>query len=637
MIKIDALDFTSYLPPYRSLLSPEARYDYKIHKLVPIDDDDVQWQEYQNNRTTTKDKLRMKYRSLLSDVSKKTSILSMKINNNAFASSPKTELAELVQIRNLPVEMLQQIFELIGDKKTYINCMFVSKQFYQLSKPHVYKEVSFKSTYRFAQFITYLRVNPDVGMYVEHVDLSQIEPGANDEDSDIESPTQDDSSDPQVRHPKTNSHDTQHEGKILAGWRDWKFKSNPVYSTVSSPLSKVNSNSQNLHRTHHSTKSQKSVTSKLSSSSKILRLSHLVLFKGRKRQKLNTRRRNSLPPVPTEINLQTIRRSSHPSINRLLISYATSKDLPIGYVLHLISICPNIVCLNLGNLSISTDYEISRSMMYKYKNFDIMNNYPIDLSSKINKIMNQDGSPEVIRPSLRNDSHFSIISGNDSKTLYGNANVTAMRSILSSSRMGTMKESNRPYNSLLSPGSNVYDDETYMKKGDGIVYLSDLSLKSINNNYLRRLKEDEILGSIVAYHNKSESQLKSDNMRLRHINLSSMIWLNKNMIKWFLNHMVLQSDNDTFDQDDSESVNLDDSESISSQHTPCIPLQDLVIDLSDSGMYKDLPWAKHLDLSKKSCRILCTKILQDRLIDPAEEFTLRERQRRGRMGENYLS
>ena len=41
MLKTDSLDFHSYLPPYRSLINPNARYDYRTHSLIPLTQNDL--------------------------------------------------------------------------------------------------------------------------------------------------------------------------------------------------------------------------------------------------------------------------------------------------------------------------------------------------------------------------------------------------------------------------------------------------------------------------------------------------------------------------------------------------------------------------------------------------------------------
>lgn len=44
--------------------------------------------------------------------------------------------------------------------------------------------------------------------------------------------------------------------------------------------------------------------------------------------------------------------------NKYLLKFALSKDLPLGYIFHLVRLCPNMTLLNLANLNISSDFEV---------------------------------------------------------------------------------------------------------------------------------------------------------------------------------------------------------------------------------------------------------------------------------------
>ncbi|KAF4002175.1 F-box protein [Saccharomyces cerevisiae] len=48
----------------------------------------------------------------------------------------------------------------------------------------------------------------------------------------------------------------------------------------------------------------------------------------------------------------------HPYANKFLLKYAPYKDLPLGYILHMLNLCPNLVELNLSNLVICTDFKL---------------------------------------------------------------------------------------------------------------------------------------------------------------------------------------------------------------------------------------------------------------------------------------
>lgn len=48
----------------------------------------------------------------------------------------------------------------------------------------------------------------------------------------------------------------------------------------------------------------------------------------------------------------------HPYTNKFLLKYAPYCDLPIGYLLHILKLCPNITKLNLSNLIVCSDFEL---------------------------------------------------------------------------------------------------------------------------------------------------------------------------------------------------------------------------------------------------------------------------------------
>lgn len=80
---------------------------------------------------------------------------------------------------------------------------------------------------------------------------------------------------------------------------------------------------------------------------------------------------------------------------------------------------------------------------------------------------------------------------------------------------------------------------------------------------------------------------------------------------------------------------VDTSSILSSCDNHCF--QDLVIDLTDSGMYKNLLWAKRIDLKLIQGFRLASKIVSDEVLDVNEYNTRRDQVRRGRIGENYFS
>ena len=763
MLKTDSLDFHSYLPPYRSLINPNARYDYRTHTLIPLTQNDLNLLRiaFQKKKETPPSAFKMKYKSLLSDVSRtitmrlsNSNLLSSSSNNNnnnntnnnnnnnsvllsppppppSSSSTLSTPCGNLLNragttsssiskinnslqnqiqnqlplfpaelhIKNLPIEILDYIFYLIDDIMDYKSCMYTCKLFYFLAKPYYYENLVFTSTYRFAQFVTYLRVNSEVGQYVQSIDLSGIKPGYDeDEQEEGQDENVENGEDENgggivggtrdhhyllgeiVDNPHHEKVDQFPRGKILAGWRDWKFKNNPLYTIHPSPsLTKVASNSQFLNVSSKSSRSNNSKSS-LSTTKKFVK--PFKYFKSKKRRMSYSGTTKLERKSPRLEQLQLDQNSSnwnkkinlHPLINKFLLHYSTSKDLPIGYILHMINLCPNIVNLNLGNLSLSTDYEISRSTIHKYQNFDLINNYPKDLIYKIDNIMRLNDVDDVysINGSVL---RFDNLNNNNRILFKSNQSIASTASSVYS--VTTFSKPIRKYNSLLPPLPQTVADISYLNKGDGKVYLSDLNLKEINSAYLKKINEDEILSAIINVHGKKlieydtllyqiPTPLNVDIAgTLKYINLSSMIWLNRKLIEKFLTRLLTKrspdlniygiyyndefSNNDEQDSDDdydyedsnsnsnSNSDSDSDSDDEEERQCPIIYKQNLVIDFTDSGMYKSLPWAKKIDLNSFEGCQLANKIINNDLMTPQEQALRRERRRRGAIAANYLA
>lgn len=585
MIKSESVDYHAYLPPYRSLLNPNCRYDYQSHTLVPLSANELNVLNLSSTKTfqskNSTSTFTMKYKSLLSDVksiSKRISsqnILSQLTYNANLARTPSWPS---IEFKNMPVEIVDRVFKFVDSKEDYKNCMLTCKLFYQLSKPYFYRDIQFSSSYRFAQFVTYLRVNSEVGLYVKSVNLSSIKPGNYEISQELET----------EEEYSVNLEDTF---KILAGWRDWKFKSNPLYTVPSHPsthcLTKTLSNSQ-------STVSSKK-TSGSSRSAKIFSRS-FKYFKHRKRSNSQPKRH----PVSLVLNLNE-RKHSHPRISKFLLNYANSKDIPIGYLIHLINLCPNMDSLNMGNLSISVDYQVSPSMIQKYHTFDLLGNYPKDLVNLVDGIMQ--GSPisrttdTLLQQDIKSPVHSSASS------IYSlNFNKPGWK-----------------YNSLLPPVT----DFSYLHKGDGKVFLSDLNVKSINTKNLRRVSEKEIIRAI---------KYKSSKHQFKYINLSSLVWLNKEIVQELLRNLS-KSKFEEYSGYGSDLVELEsDLETEWESHS-----QNLIVNLENSGMSRNLPWAKYIDMNNQWGCIMVAKILHNYLLDEDEERTRRHILLRGRVAENYFS
>lgn len=605
----ESIDFHRHLPPYRSLLSPNARYDYKTHSLVPISETELDaLSTLKFNRGKASSKIKMKYKSLLSDVSRKTSILSMRIGSNL--SIPRS--LPPATFTTLPAEVIDRVLLLL-EFEDVKSCMLLNKKFYRLAKPHLYRWLKFRSTYRLAQFVTYLRLNPSVGNYVYGIDLSGLKSGLGDNSSD----------DVFAFFDFNGADKSMTEAK--AGWRDWKFLKNPLYSLHShsnSSLWKVSSNSAILN-TARTVNSRRTLTSSTNTHGKFRKLSHsLKYFKPRKSSETDLRRRKVPPPTATlELKGTGARSQQHPTINRFLIEYATLRDIPVGFILHLVNLCPNLVSFNLANISLSSDYEIKPSVVYKYQTVDLMNNYGKRLLTDIQELSS---TPEAasLRSELEKpcelDSTFSLFSGTSGAA---SGLLKFPKEIVSHS---SVLPPGRKYNSLLPPlFQNT--DTSYLRSGDGRVFLSDLNLKSINSGYLSGINEHEILLAISSRFSSDWGRRQSG----QYINMSSMVWLDLIKTRKFIADLLGPDDRLLYD-----------SKPLPEEcPTPadCLFRRNLVIDLSNSGMYKSLQWARVIDFNTQEGVEIARKILRGHTFDILEEFIVRDRARRGRIAENYLT
>lgn len=595
------VEFHKYLPPYRSLLTPNAQYDYRTHRLVPLSQLDLNtiMSRYHDD-AIKKSSIKMKYKLLLSDVSRRALLLSMKVLSLAQPATLKATQSLWMRCSSftrLPVEIQSYIFAYVDDADSYRSCLYVSKLFYLLAKPFLYRSITFTSTFRFAQFVTCLRLNSALGAYVLEVDLSQLKPG-NWEFEEMHD--DDENTDPEENDAFLSS------AMILAGWRDWKFKNNPLYSlhpAPAIPLTKLISNgSVNSLNTQKKTK--------LSKYFKKRRHSHSHHPQQHIQALLS---HNSTAHLPAAV-------SHHPRINRFLMNYLASKDVPVGSIIHLVNLCPNLTSLNVANLSLSTDYQIIQTAAHKYQSYDIMHNLHKDLTKVIDGI-----SPT--------EAPFNPFTRSESTIMSSSIDIGSSASSVFS--INTFSKPIRKYNSLLPPLPAAVRDILYLAKGDGKVFLSDLNLKSINNAHLVPINESEIFECMVKRVDK-----------LRYINMTSMIWINVKMVREFLVQMLMADlvcrqieDKEYllyrgrhFDMAELVAEEGDESWERAPTSSPS-----LVIDLRDSGMYKNLQWAQEIDSNTKHGQKLIHKIINHELVGSFEEYVIRERIRRGRIGENYFA
>lgn len=287
------------------------------------------------------------YKSLVHTDSKVKRFLN-KLDSDTFSLfSNKSHAQQYATVGTLPTEVLTMILSLLEDK-SQISCLYVNRHFNKASKPLIYKAPHLRSTYRVAQFVSSLKEFPN-GQLVKSLDLSKLEPGL--------SVAPDDSS--------ALSDDV---ASALACWRDWKYKNDPLYgASFTYNLSK--SKSTMSYDSAASTGSlNRFLTMFKGSDSELQKVKAALgkIFKWRigmdRKASIKKLQKLSQDKQQTTVRfiLDTVQpfNTSHPQTNKFLLKYADSKDLPIGYVLYLLDLCPNLQHVNMSNVSLSDDFEI---------------------------------------------------------------------------------------------------------------------------------------------------------------------------------------------------------------------------------------------------------------------------------------
>lgn len=609
----EIVEYNKYLPSYRSLLSPNARYDYKTHLLIPLTQLEInsivaRFQKIQQ-ASKKKTSFKMKYRSLLTDVLLKALriyLLTKRPQLPQTLAATRTLWNKCISFTQFPVEIQALILGYVDDRLAYLNCMCTSRGMYQTVKPYLYRNVLFTSTYRFAQFISCLRLNSSLGLYVVNVDLSTVQSGY----------TELAEEDPE-REDADEAEDSISDllCKTLAGWRDWKYKNNPLYAlhpAPAVPLTKVHS-AVSLH-----------------SQSELKRLKLSKYFK-RKRSHSEVSlaaaaaAANASGGTAAAFNHHMLPASlagghslSHPKINKFLLNYAQSKDVPTGYVIHLINMCPNMESLNLANLTFSTDYRIKPAVLRQYQRYDLMNNYPKDMRHTIDEIgpvQAQNISSPFWAPTVPKSSDL----------------ASSASSVFS---LSTLTKPMLKYNSLLPPLGPPVAELTYLSRGDKMVFLSDLNLRAINAHHLESILSDEIF-----------ARLGRCSYALRDLNMSSMIWVNLKFVRKFLLDILADSlltsivdgKERILYNGNSFEISGDEEPHPTMYHNPNELSKLRKLDLSNSGMYKSLGWARKIDLCTYEGQKALYRILNEEVITDFEEYVVRQRIRRGRPGENYFA
>ncbi|SCW03585.1 LAFE_0G13718g1_1 [Lachancea fermentati] len=381
-----------------------------------------------------------------------------------------------LDLNALPAEILVLVFQNLDrggylyDKRSLVRCLYVCKKFYEAGKAVLYESPCFVSTYRFAQFVTCLRLHPENGLLLRVLDLSRLKSGLieeakeDDDEEEEEDEAEEDEGDEQEWNnderdeqerrgrrmandnvlQEENEEDAAEEGQELrltegthlerestptdddlpgiawAGWRDWRFRFDPLYgsqmlnsyynlkrsssrsSSITSTGTAAASTVPMSRRAHRSNSSVSSFTSSIMSSfynSTSLSSLNLTLsqdspsssgsnkwfrniFNSKRAQKrkyekyvLSKMNDSTKDLEKTSQSDDEERKTSvkfcvqknlkdqpfhegHPYTNKFLLKYSLYKDVPMGHIFHVISHCPNIVKINLANVTISSDFQV---------------------------------------------------------------------------------------------------------------------------------------------------------------------------------------------------------------------------------------------------------------------------------------
>ncbi len=191
--------------------------------------------------------------------------------------SRKRKYTPIPTLGALPPEILDQIFSYLP-QETLHTLLLTSSVLTEAAVIAMYDRPKFVSTYRFAQFVhtvTHARSYADM---VRCLDISMF---GMEEDAE----------------------------KPLAGWREWKYRSEPLYSI----------------------QKEDTVTSASSS----------------------PQRAPSMSPEPGAPFY-----ASHPRSNTFLKQWSMCRDVPMGAIIHVLEACKRLKMIDLSYLSIAADYRI---------------------------------------------------------------------------------------------------------------------------------------------------------------------------------------------------------------------------------------------------------------------------------------
>lgn len=232
------------------------------------------------------------------------------------------------------------------------NLMFLNKQISKIVTKHVYKNIYIESTYRLSQFLNTIKCDmmkkhnsKHLDCIIESIDLSGIKSG-----SELF----------KLYAEKIGmSIKDNQDDMSLATWRDWRMKDSKIYGRnlleMQHNMRKRAISTTSLVTTNtdkHTNPIKKMKFDKSPISSNVEKLFNRFCFKKRKIN--NTKR--SFVDIGSVININNqLSKIKHPLINQHLQKYKDNRDIPIGYIIHILKYFKNLKILILDHLSISED------------------------------------------------------------------------------------------------------------------------------------------------------------------------------------------------------------------------------------------------------------------------------------------
>lgn len=207
-----------------------------------------------------------------------------------------------------------------------------------------------------------------------------------------------------------------------------------------------------------------------------------------------------------KIRIEEPFRTRHPYTNKFLLKYAPYRDLPLGYILHLLKNCPNLNDLNLSNLVICSDFELIDNPNKKGKRRPSSS---LLLSTVQEGISDKSNNLDIVymTDSSKNYDYYENLAkqGNERRS-----------SVLSNNPDTWMKGNSNWHDYPLPIDSQTRYREEHKRNNIGNSTMQ-----------LRKLNPCEIFATISKTHNQNGNNLKN-------IKMDGVVWCRQYMVKYFI-------------------------------------------------------------------------------------------------------